>query len=419
VRRDVVEGLIDQGVTVLRYGGSMVNHEEYRWKKMVGPRDQRPPNPGTWYEHSSNGWGIPDFLDMCAAAGFLGIPDFNINETPEDMVDFIEYANGPEDSPWGRRRAEAGHPEPYHLKYIELGNEERVDDTYASKFEGLARAIWAKDPQIILVVGDFSYHRVIQDPMHFTGADSGITNLLGQARILKLTKECNREVWFDIHVWTEGPKSDPSLAAALSYTDALDRLAAGAAHRVLVFELNANNHSQRRALANAVAINTAQRDGRWPIVTSANGLQVDGQNDNGWDQGLLFLNPGSVWLQPPGYVTRMIARNYEPLAVRTDLTGDTSNLDVSATRSEDGRTVVLQVVNTGREARPVKLQLSGFTPTRPSVRVEELSGALNSHNTATAPDQCRTSYKYWQPAYTAGAATYICPPYSFTVLRFE
>ncbi len=64
-RRDVAEALVDQGITVLRYGGSMVNHPEYRSKKMLGPRDRRPHNPGTWYPYSSNGWGIPDFLDLC------------------------------------------------------------------------------------------------------------------------------------------------------------------------------------------------------------------------------------------------------------------------------------------------------------------------------------------------------------------
>ena len=46
MRRDVAEGLIDQGITVLRYGGSMVNNAEYRWKKMIGPRDRRPPYRG-------------------------------------------------------------------------------------------------------------------------------------------------------------------------------------------------------------------------------------------------------------------------------------------------------------------------------------------------------------------------------------
>ena len=101
VRKDVAEGLIAQGITVLRYGGSMVNAPEYRWKKMIGPRDRRPPYTGTWYPYSSNGWGIFDFLNFCEAAGFLGIPDVNMGETPQDMADFIEYVNGPADSPWG------------------------------------------------------------------------------------------------------------------------------------------------------------------------------------------------------------------------------------------------------------------------------------------------------------------------------
>lgn len=79
VRRDVTEALIAQGLTVLRYGGSMVNHAEYRWKKMIGPRDRRPPSRGTWYAQSSNGWGIFDFLNFCEAAGFLGIPAVKID----------------------------------------------------------------------------------------------------------------------------------------------------------------------------------------------------------------------------------------------------------------------------------------------------------------------------------------------------
>ena len=419
VRKDVVTGLIDQGITMLRYGGSMVNHGEYRWKKMTGPRDRRPPYQGTWYAHSSNGWGIPDFLALCDAAGFLAVPDFNINETAPDMVDFIEYANGPAASEWGRRRVADGHPQPYGLKYLELGNEERVDDVYAGKFENLAKAIWAKAPDIVLVVGDFSYHSRIEDAHHFTGADSGITSLAAQERILQLAREHQREVWFDVHVWTDGPKPDSSLEGTLSYCDALDKLAQGAAHKVVVFELNANNHSQRRALANAMAINAFERDGRIPLVASANGLQPDGQNDNGWDQGLLFLNPSAVWLQPPGYVTRMIARNYEPLAVPSAAESPNQCLDVSAERSEDGQTLVLQMLNLGGQTLPVKLHLDGFKPNRPQAKVEELAGALDSRNTAQNPEQFQTVFKYWRHGITNGETVYPCPPFSFTVIRFE
>src|SRR5436853_5052244 len=112
---------------------------------MVGPRDLRQPYRGTWYPYSSNGWGIIDFLDLCEAAGFAGIPDFNIDETPQDMADFVEYVNGSLESEWGKRRAADGHVAPYRLRYLELGNEERVDQIYFGKFKALAEAIWAKD----------------------------------------------------------------------------------------------------------------------------------------------------------------------------------------------------------------------------------------------------------------------------------
>jgi DUF1680 family protein len=413
VRRDVAEGLVSQGITVLRYGGSMVNNGEYRWKKMIGPRDKRQPYHGHWYPYSSNGWGILDFMDFCEAAGFEYVPDFNADETPGDMADFIEYADGPAESQWGRRRTADGHPAPYRLKYLEIGNEERVDDAYYQKFAALAPAIWAKDANVILVVGDFQYSRTITDPMHFSGAASGITSLAAHQKILKLAKQHNREVWFDVHVNTEGPTPDSTLAGTRSFIDALDKIADGARHKVVVFELNANNHSQRRALANAIAINALARDGRLPIVTSANCLQPDGQNDNGWNQGLLFLNPSQVWLQPPGYVTQMYSRNYLPSVVHAQVNGGDHSLDVTATASEGAKALVLRVVNPTEKAEPAQIHLTGFEPRKPQAQVTELSGPLRTVNTAAQPNRIVPQ------SHPEGNASYTFPPFSVTVIRFE
>ena len=318
VRRDVAENLIAQGITVLRYGGSMINHAEYRWKKMIGPRDRRPPYRGTWYPHSSNGWGILDFLNFCEAAGFLGIPALNMDETAQDLADFIEYVNGPATSKWGGRRAADGHPRSYQLRYLQLGNEERVDENYFKKFQALAEAIWARDSQITLVVGDWGYREPIRDPFNCRNF-SGITSLAAHQNILRLARKHGREVWFDVHVGTDGPR--PDFGGTFSYIDALEKLAEGAKHRVVIFEFNAGNHSLRRTLANAAAINRVEQDGRIPIATSANCLQPDKQNDNGWDQGLLFLDPSQVWFQPPGHVTQMYSRNYLPKLLQCQVTG--------------------------------------------------------------------------------------------------
>jgi len=415
VRKDVAEGLLNQGVTLLRYGGSMVNNPEYRWKKMVGPRAQRPPYAGHWYPYASDGWGIFDFLNFCEAAGFTGIPDLDINESPQDLADFIDYLNGAPESVWGRKRVADGHAAPYRLKYLELGNEEHVDEAYFEKFKALAEVIWAKDPAIILIVGDFSYHSLITDPFQFTGADSGITTLAAHQKVLQLAKQHGREVWFDLHVWTEGPRPDSSLSAMFSYIDALDKIADGAKHKVVVFELNANNHSQSRALANALALNAIQRDGRLPVTCSANCLQPDGQNDNGWDQGLLFLNPAQVWLQPPGFVTQMISRNYEPLVVKSE--SPAGDLDVSATKSADGKTLVLQVVNVGEAAATVRLKISGFVPEMSVAQVLTLAGALAAQNTATTPAAILPEATQWKHGLKNGETRVTFPARSFTVIR--
>jgi len=419
LRRDVVEGLIDQGVTVLRYGGSMVNVPEYRWKKMIGPRDRRPTYKGMWYPHSTNGWGIVDFLDLCEAAEFLAIPAFNVDESAQDMVDFLEYANGPADSVWGRRRMADGHPRPYGLKYLQLGNEERIDQAYFEKFRALAEAIWMKDPHITLAVGDFVYNNRIVDPFNISGAESRITTLDGHRQILELAKRHDREVWFDIHIATDGPDISPSTTALPTYADALEKIAQGAKHKVVVFELNAGNPRQRRALANAQAIGLAMRDGRFPVVTSANCLQPDGQNDNGWDQGLLFLNPSRVWLQPPGYVTRMISRNYQPRVLDVRLSGLDAKFDVTATRSEDGKTLVLQVVNLDGQPRLAKIEVDGYPLSGRGVAVEELAGPLDALNTADEPERVKPRSVTLHVDKATGLKSYTFAPQSFTVLRFE
>jgi alpha-L-arabinofuranosidase len=418
VRRDVAEGLVAQKLSVLRYGGSMVNDAEYRWKKMIGPRDRRPPYAGFWYRYSTNGWGVLDFLNLCEAAGFVGIPALNMGETPRDLADFIEYVNGPADSEWGRKRAADGHPAPYALRYLELGNEERIDDKYFELFRPMAEAVWAKDPKIVLVVGDFLYNCPIRDPDRITGAASGVTSLAGHRKILELAKKHGREVWFDIHIDTEGPGASDSLRALPSYLDALDKVADGARHKVAVFELNSNNHTLRRALGNALALNTIERLGdRIAVVCSANALQVDGQNDNGWDQGLLFLNPRTVWPQPPYFVTQLFATPTLKECVKVEVKGD--GLDVTAKRGADGKLLQIQVVNVGAKPIEARLRIDGFTPGKAFAQVVELSGELGAVNTAAEPERVRPRTREWRHGLGGGAVRTTFPAHSFTVLRLE
>jgi alpha-L-arabinofuranosidase len=418
-RKDVVDALIAQGITMLRYGGSMVNHPEYRWKNMIGPRDRRPPTGGLWYPYSSNGWGIFDFLNVCEAAGFLAIPAVHMGETPQDMADFVEYVNGPADSPWGRKRAADGHPAPYRLKHVELGNEEAVNEDYWAKFRPMAEAMWAKDPALILIVGDFAYNRVITDPFKFEGGVAANT-LAAHKKILDLAKELGREVWFDIHVSTDHPPEPNGLKPERSYIEQLGKISPGAKYKVVIFEYNSGNHAMKRALSNALATNEAERIGDLlPIACSANCLQVDKQNDNAWDQGLLFLNPAKVWLQPPGYALKMMRTAREPLLVRSEVAGRSEKLSVNAKRSEDGKSLVLQIVNWDDSPRPVRYEIAGFTPSKPAATVETLSGPLEGVNPADAPDRITPTRSEWRHDLRGGRATQTVAPRSITIIRFE
>jgi alpha-L-arabinofuranosidase len=397
----------------------MINHPNYRWSNMIGPRDRRPPYQGTWYPHSSNGWGIFDFLNFCEAAGFLGIPAVNMDERPQDMADFMEYANGPRRTEWGQRRAGDGHPAPYRLRYLELGNEEAVNEAYWLKFRALAEAIWAKDPDIILVVGDFAYDKAIQDPYNFSGAPS-IKSLAAHKKILDFAREHGREVWFDVHIGTEYPPAPHGLPGVRSFIEQLERLSPGANYKVVVFEFNAGNHAMKRALANALAINQLERAGdRIAIACSANCLQPYKQNDNGWNQGLLFLSPSQVWAQPPYYVTQMVSRNYLPLSLKADVQCPGDALDVTACKSDDGKTLTLQVVNTGSQSVPARIALDGFVPHKRTAHVTVLTGDWDGINTPEHPDHIRPTESAWRPDGEAGAATFGFQPRSFTVLRFD
>ena len=153
-------------------------------------------------------------------------------------------------------------------------------------------------------------------------------------------------------------------------------------------------------------------------MCSANGLQPDGQNDNGWDQGLLFLNPSQVWPQPPGYALQMFSQNYQPRLLKCALTGN-SELDANAALSDDGKTLVVRVINPGDNAATAKLRFTGFVPKQPTARVTELSGNMEARNTAAHTTTVVPTQSEWKHGLPNEPAGYKFSAHSLTVLRFE
>lgn len=268
----------------------MINIPGYRFKKMIGDRDKRPPYHGHWYRWSTNGFGIEDFLQFCEKAGFTAAFAVNIEETPQDMADMIEYLNGPVTSEWGRRRAENGHPEPYGVKYIGIGNEEvlfngdRADeyDHYVERFNLLHDAIKGKDPSVKLI--STAWWRADSPSMERT-----FRALDGKA-----------DYW-DYHPWADQLASGREVEAELRRMRELFlRWNPSTTMKCAIFEENGNRHDMQRVLGHVTLQNAVRRMGDFVLTScAANALQPYRQNDNGWDQGQVFFTPSQVWGMPP------------------------------------------------------------------------------------------------------------------------
>jgi alpha-L-arabinofuranosidase len=168
-------------------------------------------------------------------------------------------------------------------------------------------------------------------------------------------------------------------------------------------------------------VNQIERLGdRIGIACSANCLQPYRQNDNGWNQGLLFLSPSQVWPQPPYFVTQMISRNFMPLNVNVESRSPRHALDVAATKSADGKTLVLQVVNMDSTPISASISLPGFAPRKSAARATILTGDWEATNTPEEPNRVKPVATVWpHGGCPEGVTTNTFPPRSFTVLRLE
>jgi len=169
LRVDLAESLDALHPSFMRFpGGNWVEGDDqahmYRWKTTIGDIAVRTPLWNTWGYNTTQGLGFFECLQLCEDLG--AEPLFCINDgmtlhdsVPldqmgpwiQDALDAIEYANGPTNSPWGSLRAKAGHPAPFHLRYMEIGNENGGSDYY-QRWPLLVNAIREKYPYLRLIV---------------------------------------------------------------------------------------------------------------------------------------------------------------------------------------------------------------------------------------------------------------------------
>jgi alpha-L-arabinofuranosidase len=386
----------------------------YRWKKMIGPRQDRPPYLGTFYPYNSNGFGIVDFVAYCEVAGILCVPAINPCETPADVADLVEYLNGDASTPWGRRRAEEGHLAPFEVRYLQIGNEERTHDadgrmlireSYPARFSVLLDAAMRVDPELTVIMSPWLYN-----PVELTYPE----NRTCMQKLLEAAR--GHKVLMDVHVGGDNLRDADTVESFLpDLCNYLDEIDPSNQVRLCILEENGVHHDLRRALGHAHHVNTIERMGGLVVIDcAANCLQPYQQHDNWWDQGQLFFTPDQVWGMPPYYAQQMIARHYQPLSIDVQVQQVGDALDVSATRSDDGRTVVLKVVNL--EPENIAADITILPGRAGSVHVTRLLGDLSAENTPDEPRKIAPTGE--DGTWDGGAFSCVFSGHSFTVVQF-
>jgi alpha-L-arabinofuranosidase len=171
-RPDIMRLLAEYKPAFLRFpGGNYLEGDtlatRFNWKETIGDVSQRPGHmDDAWRYHSSDGMGLLEFLEWCEdlkmqplLAVYAGLalrnggviaPGAALEPYVQDALDEIEYVTGGTDTKWGGRRAADGHPAPFVLNYVEIGNED-WRDTYDGRFTQIYDAIKAKYPQLQLI----------------------------------------------------------------------------------------------------------------------------------------------------------------------------------------------------------------------------------------------------------------------------
>lgn len=179
LRADLAQMLADLKPKFMRFPGGCVAHGDglhniYNWKETIGPLESRKPQRNLWGYHQTKGLGYYEYFQFCEdigceplpvlAAGVScqnssdcgagqqgGIPMERMPEYVQDVLDLIEWANGDaKTTKWGKLRAEQGHPKPFNLKYIGIGNEDLISKTFAERYLMIIKAVKEKYPDIIV-----------------------------------------------------------------------------------------------------------------------------------------------------------------------------------------------------------------------------------------------------------------------------
>ena len=385
IRRDMAEALEALNPKFMRFPGGCVIHgggdgfwNTYRWKTTIGPKEQRRGLKNTWGYHQSMGLGYYEYFQLCEDMGMQPVPILpcgvscqgtnggwgmktqaqdavpmsEMDEWLQDALDLIEWANGDVNTTWGKKRAEQGHPEPFNLKYLGIGNEEKITKEFEERFKYMYKVIREKHPEIVIVgtAGPGS-HKGNPD------FDNG----------WRIAEEIDLAI-LDEHYYEQ---KEYFLDNQHNY----DNYPRDRKTKVYLGEYAAKDRKLQDALAEALYLLGIERNGDVVTMTSYAPLFAKKHHES-WNPDLIYFDNTKVYPTCSYYVQQMFGTtdgHYYYGDVATVEGGDKYQGTSCVLNTEKGE-LYIKYVNAAGEAKKVNIDMSRFKGINPKATLTSISG---------------------------------------------
>jgi alpha-N-arabinofuranosidase len=380
LRPDLAQLLADMKPSFIRFPGGCLVHGDglgnmYRWKNTIGPIEERKAQRNIWGYHQTTGIGYFEYFQFCedigakplpvlpaavscqnsggtwriGGTGQRAIPMEEMQEYIQEVLDLIEWANGPAISTWGAKRAAAGHPAPFNLQYVGIGNEDKITPEFEQRFKMIHDAVEAKYPNIILVGTSGPFH-------------SGEDFDKGWAVANQLKVDV-----IDEHYYVQ-----PEWLISNQYRyDKYNRKES----KVYLGEYASWGNKLYNAIAEALYMTGLERNG--DVVSMASYAPLLAKDKfTQWKPDMIFFNNSSYYLTPNYHVQKLFSANAGDHYVDKVISKNNTDSLLAGSCVYDSETgdIILKLVNGGKNAQRFQLNLSAFPKVVSAAIATQLSG---------------------------------------------
>jgi alpha-L-arabinofuranosidase len=434
LRKDIVQLLYDMKPGFLRFpGGCIVEGrtlaQRYQWKKTVGSVENRETLINRWNTEFTHkpapdyfqtfGLGFFEYFQLSEDLGAQPLPilscgmacQFNTAELVpmqeldpyvQDALDLIEFANGGIETPWGRIRSEMGHPKPFNLKLIGVGNEQWGPD-YIERFKVFEKAIKSKYPKMTIVSGAGPF-------------PEGDYFEYGMQELKKLNAEIVDEHYYKNPQWFR-----ENATRYDSYDRKGPKVFAGeyAAQSVAIASPD-NKNNWECAFSEAAFMTGLERNAEVVNLTSYAPLMAHEEAWQ-WTPDLLWFNNLEAYGSANYYVQKLFATNRgtDLIAITKDgkpVTGQNS-LFASAVKDVNTNEVIVKLVNTAATAQEVNVDLKGSKLASKGTIITLKSPNLQDENSFANPKKISPTESEFK--LKGAKAQTSLPAYSVTVIKLK